>query len=438
MRILEFLRRLFHNRSRRQPEPSDQPRRLEGGWRLSLSEPSDQPRRLGGKWRLSLSESEPKSLFDVIKEIINLNPALLAAAGLVIYVMVRAAYDAFYGELGVTPEEVGLNYALIVARAALGLVTYVIIAVLLLLAGTLLQDAVSGDYPKTPSAFFQKHRFVYAFLPLALVGIAFIYFSWILLADYFSQTLSVRVRWVLVLVIVLALGAALFCAHRLAPLSRPPRVNPEVSRPTQVLHVLLVLAVLALAWATPRLSQEWGEYKARLVRRGESPPHSPLYGVLDVRAEPVCISWISSDPMPLDVRRPFMYLGKSNGTTVLYDYYYYHYASEEDRGIDEARQHAERIPSGNLVISSLGERTSCLLDGTSAVRGPTINGPTSVTGTSTLITPPSWTCVCSTTTHPCNTTTTTHRCDTTTATRPCRTTRRDADDTQRRAECECD
>jgi hypothetical protein len=50
--------------------------------------------------------------------------AVLGGLGLLVYVMVRAAYEAFYGKLGVTPEEAGVTYLLIIARAALGIVIY--------------------------------------------------------------------------------------------------------------------------------------------------------------------------------------------------------------------------------------------------------------------------------------------------------------------------
>jgi hypothetical protein len=47
---------------------------------------------------------------------------LLAFVGVLIYGAFRLCYDAFYGELGVTPEEVGISPTAILLRAIIGIV----------------------------------------------------------------------------------------------------------------------------------------------------------------------------------------------------------------------------------------------------------------------------------------------------------------------------
>jgi hypothetical protein len=55
---------------------------------------------------------------------------VLTIAGLIVYGLVRLGIDAFYSRLGVTTEEVGLTYAAILSRAALGLLVAFVAAML--------------------------------------------------------------------------------------------------------------------------------------------------------------------------------------------------------------------------------------------------------------------------------------------------------------------
>ena len=55
----------------------------------------------------------------LLKAIFSDYTALLSLAGLLIYGLVRVAYDAFYTRLGVFPEAVGLSETTILGRAAL-------------------------------------------------------------------------------------------------------------------------------------------------------------------------------------------------------------------------------------------------------------------------------------------------------------------------------
>src|SRR5215216_2594424 len=57
--------------------------------------------------------------------IVEHGTAVLTISGLLVYGWVRLGIDAFYSRLGVTPEEVGLTYAAILSRAALGLIAAV-------------------------------------------------------------------------------------------------------------------------------------------------------------------------------------------------------------------------------------------------------------------------------------------------------------------------
>jgi len=53
--------------------------------------------------------------------------AWLAAAGLLLYALLRLAYSTFYQPLGVSPEELGFGYLDILAQAAVGFVVLVVV-----------------------------------------------------------------------------------------------------------------------------------------------------------------------------------------------------------------------------------------------------------------------------------------------------------------------
>lgn len=64
--------------------------------------------------------------------------ALVTILGVVLYGAIRLSYAIYYGKLGLTPEEVGLGYAEILARSAMGIVVLIMIVVLTITAYTAL------------------------------------------------------------------------------------------------------------------------------------------------------------------------------------------------------------------------------------------------------------------------------------------------------------
>jgi len=64
-------------------------------------------------------EKKPFDLPPPVEWVIEKSTVILALVALVIYGFVRVATDFFYAQLYVTPEEIGLNHALIIGRAAL-------------------------------------------------------------------------------------------------------------------------------------------------------------------------------------------------------------------------------------------------------------------------------------------------------------------------------
>ena len=61
---------------------------------------------------------------DRAKDVLTLARDILLPLGLLIYGAVRLAAEAFYGDLGINPSEVGLGYIELLSRAAVGLVPF--------------------------------------------------------------------------------------------------------------------------------------------------------------------------------------------------------------------------------------------------------------------------------------------------------------------------
>jgi hypothetical protein len=78
---------------------------------------------------------------------------------------------------------------------------------------------------------------------------------------------------------------------------------------------LLVALTAGVMVASIRLASNAGSNVAGHVQDG----NLFRFNILSISADPVCINWSSADHLNLP-RRPFMYLGQSNSTLVLYDY----------------------------------------------------------------------------------------------------------------------
>jgi hypothetical protein len=73
-------------------------------------------------------------------------PAVAALLGLVLYVPTYIAYEYFYGHLGISPDEVGLNYANVLSRETTWLVSSILVVSAAL--GALVLCLVAAAHPQ--------------------------------------------------------------------------------------------------------------------------------------------------------------------------------------------------------------------------------------------------------------------------------------------------
>jgi hypothetical protein len=363
------------------------------------------------------------STWELLKDILDRQGAALAIAGLAVYVMVHSAYEALYGDLELTPEEIGVTYVSIVTRAGLGLVRYLILILLLAAGLGLLVGFFRGTYPSISELLPDNERLrslVYLLLIFGFVLAFCGYFAWTILQDFFGR-LSTPDRIIYSVLLVAAVLATLGDIYVLLSVLINPQIRSVDASgkwkrqlrlflnkvPRRAAFLITLLVILASLIVLSNLASRWGHYKAQVIRAGQTLQPSPLYALLDLRARKICITWIGNDPTPLDTTRPFMYLGRGQDTIILYDYYW----------SDERQQRPRRIPASNVLLRGLGDDKACKNDagtpgsvtGSSGPGGATSNSGSS---TSTSVSCTCLYCNCPTTTAakscPCTTTTKKH------------------------------
>jgi hypothetical protein len=364
----------------------------------------------------STPEGETKrswpAIFESVVSFFEKYSAVLAGLGLLVYVLVRAAYDAFYGRLGVTAEEAGVTYLLIVARAALGIVIYLsIVLVAVSFLAWLLQPQRSSPKDETQDSSASKRpppkdeardssaskvpfwrsktegpRSTYTFgrVVIAVIGLLLIVvylFGNVQLeeaGDFLQKTRSPDNTF-----LVRQLAKAAYVLAAIYALQNLVRFTPahglsSAARQRTVGFVTTGFAFSAVAFSAltlfgfVKLSEEWGVYKAELVKDSRAVSPSVLYGILNIRAVQVCVVK-ASDGMPfLSIDRPLMYLGQSNGMIVVYD-------GQEGR--------ARRIPSGDFEVSNWKDGACASASvGTTTSSSSTSSSSTSSSSTSSTTT----------------------------------------------------
>ncbi len=312
--------------------------------------------------------------------VIEKSAAVLGTLGLALYGVVRVAYDAFYGRLGASAEEVGLNYIAIVTQAALALLGLTVTAILL---GTVTAVGVwpglrkvvrnqlvttdrsceAGSAPKVVASGAEAHGSTEIeggsstdtgrskppptqaepiLSPVALI-----------------QILAVTLTLYLALIASVDLGLIADTLHFL-PRGLWRGLGLGVVTPMLVAAIVTTLfrkwhgrlpswslvrwaAALILVGLLPALalSSLIGEHAARKVQRGGELHHQswlpwlPGPGAFGFDATWVTVSWVGgSGPSNLSGGARFIYLGIADGRAVLY-----------------CPQHGvTRIPAGNVVV----------------------------------------------------------------------------------------
>ena len=273
-------------------------------------------------------------LSEILKELKDA-PAALALSGAAIYGVVRIAHDAFYRELNLVAEEVGLTQATILGRAAI----YIAIAAAAFAVSLVAIRAIRAVIELFPHSRWMSYAgFVAAFLtvgsPQILVVSRDFRLVGFLLHHWVASALAAAAFGALTWVITLRILRQRARPHEqvdLADVSGAPGTGTPRLWEGWLMLLSLGLLVLAVFW----LANAYGEEEAQKVMVGRQPHHGTLQ-VLSVRADPVCLVWTNGEP-PLPTSEIFMYLGVAGDTSVLYRYV-------GDNG------HPVRIPSGQVIL----------------------------------------------------------------------------------------
>ena len=222
--------------------------------------------------------------------------ATFAVVGVVLYVVLRLAYSAFYGALGLSPDELGIGYLELLAQSAIG--ACVVLTLWGLLLGTLAAAGVGMINLRLDR------------LDVRSTAVAALTSALLALALLTGRGIIRDAATVIAGVLLLALAVSGVGRIRVT-LREDPRWRWAL---TAVIVAVLVVGGKNL------VNEAAGD--ARYVRHGLS-RHPTLLGipVISWGAEAATLSWIStavtSELRPL-AQRCVMFLGQSDGTLFIY------------------------------------------------------------------------------------------------------------------------
>jgi hypothetical protein len=304
-----------------------------------------------GRQRKSAHPAAPDS--HVWRWVLEHAVALATIAGLVLYGLVRLGIDAFYSQLGVTAEEVGLTYATILSQAAVGLLVALVAAILAgslstaqflvgyFFAGKAIEEQNEGHEPeaavvtKLDAGQVPPPWFVIVLLSIPsgiLVLLSLGLVSWSV--DSETQRIIGIAAPIYALV-----GTAI--SYRLAIVAARPAVPNKARWPQAgwriAIAVFLLLATVAALWASNRA----GYRAAQRVASGQPTSRGQSYGlqwIFDVEAKCVTLARASDGtPPPGDLPTRLLYLGQSDNTLVFYS-----------AGVGPIR-----LPAGDYVLTGI-------------------------------------------------------------------------------------
>jgi hypothetical protein len=234
--------------------------------------------------------------------------AAISLLGLGLYGAVRFGQQLFYNRLRLTPEEVGLSYAAAVSRAAV-----IIIALLMTLILATSTIGIGEYLPNRRGCLGSVAGYL---LGIAGGGAA-VFISVIALGD---------IGWFIGAGICFGSIAAFVALQALR--ARGVSLQTLRDRPAFPLAIISMITILAFV-----LSGVTALRSASKVNEGKELFGPGAYGILGLRSEPVTVT--GQLPTGFSAPKDIVYLGRSDGMIVLYDY-------SEDEPI--------RIPSDGVVV----------------------------------------------------------------------------------------
>jgi hypothetical protein len=256
---------------------------------------------------------------------------LLGALGLA-YACLWWSFERFYGEFGVSPQDVGLapsGGSSDLAGAALQLGIWLVI-VLVVMAFLPVAAVVAVEVGNASSANVQPWVYVLAVLLLALTGVVY----WWLVDGWVG--LALLAGAVLVF-------AVLIIAARLISLSGHASLvglNKVVTLPRLASGIALASAVVGITFIDlPTDAAQAGACAATTVKSVPS-LNLPVPGlhlpILGVHAQQATLVWLSGTaPAYVPVNQRVVYLGQANGSVVVFD---------------RASKQTTRIPAGDIAV----------------------------------------------------------------------------------------
>jgi hypothetical protein len=315
-----------------------------------------------GKATTAASQNVASGLMDALKDM----KVVLGALAILVYGAVWNAYEAYYDRLGINPAEVGITFATVVTRAALGLVffgSFGIAALMLLSAAATtlwpeealpknLPENVGAEsvsslataqarlgnqtrYSSKPPGYAADPNFVrvpvYLESAITRLGVSH--------QAARKVTLGVIKLLALVLVWALARGSWILYSHveraefdtdvwllilgllavvySIWHIWRMWLVTPEQQVSYSSIWIFLgcLLILLLLSWVANKGESEASATQQGMIRGGGAIERR----LLGIRTDPVCVFW--TDPNPpsrLDLSKPVFYMGQANGVVVLF------------------------------------------------------------------------------------------------------------------------
>jgi hypothetical protein len=263
-------------------------------------------------------------MWNIVRHPSDLLPAL-TILGFLLYGLIWVAYSTFYEDFGIEPEEVGVTYLTMTARAALGAIALVValafgFSIMLGISYMSdLEESIASRAEREPafSALF------YACLTASLFGVMAITGSTIdlLYPTAFSSDAMQGVPWFILpiaLVVVGALILSFFLPGSTTDQSLREAINRiqlwQLSKRLALYRLsILVIMVSILAFGYP-LPQAAGDRLARNVAE-----NGPMRNLLGIHVVSVNVNWGQMKPLDLPSHPKFVYFGQSDELAVLYE-----------------------------------------------------------------------------------------------------------------------
>jgi hypothetical protein len=285
-----------------------------------------------------MADAEQKSSQpSVVTWLLEHATATITVMGLAVYGLVRFGIDAFYSELGVTAEEVGLTYPAILSRAILtflsllvitissgGLLGYPLGRVLGRLlnkhspSGPLLREMSVRSAIRAPMSRIQADQALPTSLVLYTVAVpAILYITNMAMGNPIDLIPRYSIVVLLILIGIPSLGLLYVLRAR-----RPPK-PPDKSRTYRAQDVMILASVITsvLIGGAFLLSWQSGSRQAERVMEG-FPVSRPVpflsSGALNIQAKCVGVTTLDHQVPPVVAPRTALYLGQSGGILVLY------------------------------------------------------------------------------------------------------------------------